>query len=194
MNTPTFIAEVKTKSPFGFQSNHSYDELFDIANEYGDILSIHTDPRWGGSMKRIKEAKSKTNKPILAKGLHVENEEIQQAFDSGANYVLCVGRIPSGFPLNKIFYEPLNFEEATCHFDFLGKICHSVAAIVWNQRNIITGNKKDVRIDQFIKIRDNSRGDYKICQASMIQTRKDVNPNVDFFIVGEHLPIFIDNR
>ena len=61
------IAEVKTASPFGWSSNRSWEELFDLANQYGDIISIHTDSRWGGSFDLLKQARQQTTKPILAK-------------------------------------------------------------------------------------------------------------------------------
>jgi len=38
---PQIIAKVKTKSLFGFVSNKSWEELFTIANNIGDIISIH---------------------------------------------------------------------------------------------------------------------------------------------------------
>ena len=44
INKVKVIAEVKVKSPFGFRSPYNWDELFDLANKIGDIISIHTDP------------------------------------------------------------------------------------------------------------------------------------------------------
>lgn len=69
---PLFIAEVKTQSPFGFFGNKSWDELFEAANKVGDIISIHTNPLWGGSFDHLMLARRMTNKPILAKG-HPQN-------------------------------------------------------------------------------------------------------------------------
>jgi len=106
----SLIAEVKTKSPFGFRSKKSWDELFRIANEHGDWLSIHTDPRWGGSFELIKKARSLTKKPILAKGIHRSDKDIKQALKLGANYVLVVGRIPKAH-LNKLLIEPENLSQ-----------------------------------------------------------------------------------
>ena len=57
----TFIAEVKTQASSGWRSERSWDELFDIANEHGDWISIHTDARWGGSMKLVSEAWRRTS-------------------------------------------------------------------------------------------------------------------------------------
>jgi len=43
------IAEVKNRSPFkGVTFEKSWDELFEIAADIGDIISVHTNPRWGG--------------------------------------------------------------------------------------------------------------------------------------------------
>lgn len=54
------VAEVKTESPFGFRSDKSWQELFDLAEALGDIISIHTDPRWGGSFELLKKARTLT--------------------------------------------------------------------------------------------------------------------------------------
>ena len=91
------IAEVKTKSPFGYVSGKDWAELFEIANIIGDIVSIHTDPRWGGSMELVKKARNLTSKPILAKGIHKSDDEIRQCLEAGADFVLVVGRIPTIF-------------------------------------------------------------------------------------------------
>lgn len=67
MKTPKpmlVIAEVKTQSPFGWKSSRSWDDLFEIACRVGDCISIHTDPRWGGSMDLVRRARSMTNKLI----------------------------------------------------------------------------------------------------------------------------------
>jgi len=79
------IAEEKMESPFGFKSQKTWYELFSIANEIGDIISIHTDSRWGGSFDLIKKAKSFTNKPILAKGIHATDSDIEKAIEYGAD-------------------------------------------------------------------------------------------------------------
>ena len=107
------IAEVKPISPFGFKSDKTWDELFQIAEKYGDIISIHTDARWGGSFDLVKKAKSLTKKPILAKGIHETDELIVKAFEAGADYALVVGRIPNIKEelLKKCLVEPNSLEE-----------------------------------------------------------------------------------
>lgn len=64
------IAEVKTKSPTGKKSERTWDELFNIANEAGGIISIHTNSIWGGSFKLLKKARILTKKPtVFPRGL-----------------------------------------------------------------------------------------------------------------------------
>src|SRR5580698_3732423 len=90
----TLIAEVKAQSPFGYKSSKNRDELFELACRAGDIISIHTDLRWGGSFELLADARTKTDKPILAKGIHADDVLVEQAIECGADYVLIVGRFP----------------------------------------------------------------------------------------------------
>lgn len=193
-NKPIFIAEVKTQSPYGFKSNRTWSELFDMAEEHGDWVSIHTSPVWGGSFDYLYLASNKTMKPILAKGLHLSIDEIKKAFDYGADYVLCVGDMRNtafwydtdqlrGYPINKILVEPLN----NSIFEHNVKFASSEQKFVWNQRDLFTG---DPKIKKFETIR-NEFPNIWLCQASLIKTKDDINPKADAFIVGEKLPFFL---
>lgn len=170
------IAEVKTQSPFSFKSTKTWDELFTIANAKGDILSIHTDPRWGGDFSLITKAKNLTSKPILAKGIHETDEDIQKAIDAGADFVLVVGRIPK-IHLDRCLIEPNTLEE-------LSKIPTSVKA-VWNSRDLQTGGLKT---ETFAQARAMFTG--WLCQASNIRTEADIQQGADAVLVGTHLESF----
>lgn len=177
INKVQIIAEVKTKSPFGFRSNRTWEELFQIANKIGDIISIHTDPRWDGSFDLIKRAKNLTSKPILAKGFHQNNEDILKALKSGADYVLVVGRTPEMY-IEKCFIEPLSLSD-------LCKIPLSNLRVVWNSRDLSTGKPKHETFEQARKI-------WKgwLCQASYIRNLNDIKPGADAILVGTHLEEF----
>src|SRR5689334_8031588 len=127
------IAEVKTHSPFGWESSKSWEELFAMAERVGDMISVHTDPRWHGSFELIKKARDLTKKPILAKGIHASDENIKQALAAGANFVLVVGRLPKIHP-EKCLIEPLTLGE-------LANIPKDLKA-VWNSRDLNTGGFK----------------------------------------------------
>ena len=174
---PLLIAEVKTQSPFGFLSEKSWDELFAIANEYGDMLSIHTDPRWGGSFELLKQARAMTDKPILAKGIHATDEEVERALALGADKVLVVGRIPS-VHLERCFIEPYTLTEL--HSLPLG------ASAVWNSRDLTTGALKP---ETFAAARAVFPG--YLIQASNIKTMADVDPTANAILVGQNLEQFI---
>ena len=172
----TIIAEVKIQSPFGYKSTKTWDELFVIAEKVGDMISIHTDPRWGGDFSLITKAKSLTSKPILAKGIHATDEEIQKAIDAGADYVLVVGRIPK-IHLDKCLIEPNTLRELT-------KIPENVKA-VWNSRDLQTGGLKT---ETFAQARVLFKG--WLCQASNIRTKVDIQDGADAVLVGTHLEEF----
>jgi indole-3-glycerol phosphate synthase len=173
------IAEVKTESPFGFKSDKTWDELFSVANEIGDIISIHTDSRWAGSFELIRKAKSLTDKPVLAKGIHATDKEIQQAIGAGADYVLVVGRIPN-IHQDKCFIEPLNLSE-------LKKIPANLK-VVWNSRDLADGSFKK---ETFEEAREIFKG--WLCQASNIQTVNDIKDGADAVLVGANLIKFSES-
>lgn len=174
------IAEVKTQSPFGFKSDKSWDELFQIANAYGDIISIHTDPRWGGLFELIKKAKSLTEKPILAKGIHETDDLLVKAFEAGADYALVVGRIPN---LSESFRKRLLIEPHT--LDGLKSIPPDLK-VVWNSRDLNTGGLKKETFSEARKVFSGW-----LCQASNIKTIADVNGEADAILVGSNLESFV---
>lgn len=173
----TIVAEVKTKSPFGFTSEKSWDEQFKLAEEIGDIVAIHTDRRWDGSVEHIKKARTLTKKPILAKGIHESDEMIEAAVKAGADYVLVVGRIPT---VHKeiCWIEPMSLAQ-------LKTIPESYKA-VWNARNISDGKPKP---ETFEQARDLWGG--WLCQASFIRHIDNVKPGADGILVGQGLWEFV---
>lgn len=177
--TIQIIAEVKTQSPFGWQSDKTWQELFEMANRIGDIISIHTDPQWGGSFELISKAKSLTRKPILAKGIHDSDELIQKAIDAGADWVLVVGRIPQ-IHLEQCFIEPLSLSE-------LKTIPHHLK-VVWNSRDLKTGGFKT---ETFAEVRNIFSG--WLCQASHIKSVNDIQKGTNAVLVGTHLDSFANS-
>ncbi len=170
------IAEVKTQSPFGYRSHKSFDELFQIAETVGDMIAIHTDPRWGGSFELVRTARTLTGKPILAKGWHTTDEQVEHAFRCGADWVLAVGFIPR-LHEERCLIEALSLEG-------LRKIPPHLRA-VWNSRDLSTGGRKK---ETFEEAREIFNG--WLCQASNIRTVADIQPGADAVLVGTHLVEF----
>jgi len=180
MPEPFLIAEVKTKSPFGYESEKTWEELFKIADSAGDMLSIHTNPYWGGSFEDITRAKEGSDKEVLAKGIHGSDESVERALDAGADHVLVVGRVPP-FPLRLFCWiEPLNLGQ----IEELGLVYADV--VVWNSRDIRTGY---VKRESFNEARQ--RFDGHLIQAGNIHTPRDIHPDANMVIVGEHLEEFV---
>ncbi|OHA17711.1 MAG: hypothetical protein A2664_03805 [Candidatus Taylorbacteria bacterium RIFCSPHIGHO2_01_FULL_46_22b] len=173
------IAEVKTVSPFGFISDRSWEDLFRVAEEIGDMISIHTDPRWGGSFELLEKARGLTQKPILAKGIHKEDSDIRRAIECGADFVLVVGRMPSVYT-SKCLIEPLSLAE-------LKSIPLSQRA-VWNSRDLASGGLKKESFKD-------ARAEFSewLCQASNIQTVADIDQSADAVLVGTHLIEFAES-
>jgi len=186
---PLTIAEVKTVSPFGFKSDKSWDELFAVASAAGDIVSIHTDPRWGGSFDLIKKAKSLTEKPVLAKGIHADESDIAQAAAAGADFILVVGRVPvisqtiTPEILAKCIIEPNTLAELV---EFAKNLV--ITRMVWNARDLATGGMKT---ETFAQARAAFKG--WLCQASHISTIADIREGADAVLVGEKLEGFVES-
>jgi len=181
---PIFIAEVKTKSPFGFYSKLFWRELFEVADNYGDWISIHTDYRWGGSFKFLRFVRTLTNKPILAKGIHATDDEVQEALRCGADKVLVVDRLPAEKYVEQCLLEIsslTDFRKALSKFP--------TAKFVYNNRDLSTGKMKSHNYFDAYKC----EGPEWLCQASGIKTIKDIHPSADAFIVGEHLIEFCNS-
>ncbi len=170
------IAEVKIQSPFGWTSSKSWDELFVLANSIGNMLSIHTDSRWGGSFDLLRKAKSLTNKPILAKGIHATDADIQSAIDAGADFVLVVGRIPA-FHRERCLIEPLTLDEL--------RLIPQELKVVWNSRDLSNGGMKT---EVFKEARTLHAG--WLCQASNIETIADIDLGANAVLVGTHIEKF----
>jgi hypothetical protein len=187
--TPLFIAEVKVASPFGFESEHSWDDLFDLACEHGDAVAVHTDTRWGGGFSDISAAKNRIasyrlNKLIVAKGIHAKDSEIALALACGANLVTVVGRVPPPHLAPVCIYEPRTFDEYV-----RSGADRQRRNMMWNERDLETGWHREEEED-FGVVRSFHPG--WLCQASFIEHPDQVDPHADAFIVGEHLPTFVE--
>lgn len=190
MNKPIFIAEVKSKSPYGFESRYTNQQLLEIAIEYGSWISIHTDPRFGGSFDDIYFARQQTKKPILAKGFHTHDDDVKKAIDLGADYVLIVDRFPRQLFYNWPGAEKLIFEIS--NEERLNKLSYDAldfGKILYNGRDLKTGiRRKD--IGNYAKYREKCSW---LCGASLLKSPDDVQkfyPNCDAFIVGTYLEEF----
>lgn len=175
------ISEIKTRSPFGFVSARSWDELFDLAVRQPGWLSVHTDPRWGGSLDLVRKARHRApDKPIVAKGIHPTADDVRAALDAGANLVLVVGWPHPCSDIGALLVEPRSLEE-------LVQLREDApdARAVWNQRDLATGAR---RADDFSAARAAWPG--WLCQASFVRSVEDVHALADAVLVGEHLAGF----
>lgn len=191
---PLFIAEVKTRSPFGFTSPHPWGQLLHMAIEHGDVVAVHTDERWGGSFAHLAEAARvlgkvgfpdrphpDRNRPLLlAKGLHPSDDDVRHCLDCGADIVLVVGRPPARELAPVCIWEPTTFDDLRC-------VRSHAQRVMWNERDLIRGGRKHSgTISDARSVHAGWLG-----QASFIRSPTDVHAEVDAFIVGEHLPSFV---
>jgi indole-3-glycerol phosphate synthase len=171
------IAEAKHDSPFDGSLGRSFEASFEIAEAYGDIISILVDPRWNGSLHDLDYAREQTDKPLLAKAMHSSNKEIELAFKHGADYALAYDFLPTVKP-ERCLIEPRNLER----FALLNS-----KLMVWNSRDLTDGRKKQETADQAAQA---LVGQWW-CQASFVRDIKQVHPDADAVIVGTHIEEFV---
>jgi indole-3-glycerol phosphate synthase len=195
MKSPLFIAEIKICSPFGFKSKYPFSTLMDIAITEGDWISVHTNALWGGDMDAISFVRRNTNKPILAKGIHATEDDVKRAIDHGADYVLVVDNLLVPHALRKQVLLEINDPNFVNDPIIKNERIKSKSSVhrdwkyVCNSRDLRTGLPKAT--DDLNLYLD---AGVWVCQASGISSPEDVRPNVNAFIVGEHLVEFCQRR
>lgn len=184
------IAEVKTESPFGFKSERSWDYLFKVAMRVGDAISVHTGEEFGGSYGLIERARRKmaqsgVHKPILAKGMHRRDSDIERAWMAGAEYVLVplepgktrsIPRLYAGL----CFIEPHSLAQL--------RQIEEGTMVVWNSRDLRDGSRKAETFEEARRAWDGL-----LCQASYIRTVDDIENGANAVLVGTHLEEFADS-
>lgn len=181
---PLVVAEVKDRTPFNatYSAPDRYVQLR-ICEDVGDIISIHTNPLWGGSWEWLTEVCMLTTKPVLAKGFHDTVVDVQRALDCGATHVLTVGW--DGGP----------------HWERCWMECENLAQLrlqrraghrcVWNARDPRTGATRDTPWtggwDSVMACNGDRRRDPWICQASHIRGPQHVVPGVSAILIGTGL-------
>lgn len=175
------VAEVKTKSPFGFVSKTPKDEQLKLAKMVGDIVSIHTGMDFGGSFRWLRRViEENPNTEILAKGMHREDRVIKEIARLGADHILVFGKIPRVHE-DLCWVEPLDLAQ-------LKKIPKGFK-VMWNARNF--GDQGRPKKETFEQARDIWDG--WLCQASFIRSVVDIKPGADAVLVGENLVGFSES-
>lgn len=134
-------------------------------------------------MDLIRRAKGMTDKPILAKGIHQDDESIKEALRAGADNVLVVGRTPNDYKLRPFCWiEPYSIGQ-------MGRLSLTyLDVVVWNSRDLGTGEVKTETFDEARRVFEGM-----LVQASNIHSINDVRPGADGIIVGQNLQQFTDS-
>ena len=178
---PLIVAEVKDRTPFdpNYKVPDRYVQL-KICEEVGDIISIHTNPLWGGSYEWLAEVCKRVKKPVLAKGFHSTVSEVDRAIECGATYVLTVDYFPGEG------YENICWHECGS----LHQLAISDASYrVWNSRDPHTGKPKNIPETEIVKANrwHKENRDGWLCRASNITEPEDVNFECSALLISRGL-------
>lgn len=192
---PTFIAEIKPRSPFTGPNAYGVEHLTEVAIEHGDCVAAHTESPWGGSLDHLAWVRSEmdkagSNKPLLAKGIHRDDSLLKEALEI-ADCALVVGRWPyylfDGQVKSRLIYEPSGL--AGLRYTRTIEPCFPM--MMWNARDLKTGRERQQPVS--IKELREQGFDGWICQASFIRNISDVEDCASSFIVGTDLIEFVDS-
>jgi hypothetical protein len=182
------VAEAKTRTPFDPFYRKDWMHQFALASEYGDMVSIHTDPQWNGSYDLIGIARKLTDKPILAKGLCTTEEQYDESIAAGAHQVLWVGTIPPPRCRANSWFEPTRIWRG----HMLAPVAEAGIPVVINSRDVLCGGgptEDEEGIWQWFA--DNSPDTFLV-QASNIKSFSDIRSKANAAIIGTHLEQFVD--
>ncbi len=175
---PLIVAEIKQLSPYGWVNPlPCWEDQLAICEKVGDVISVHTDPLWGGSWEHLRAVRDRTNKPILAKGFHNTVPDVQRALDYGATFVLTVGWWPGG----KL--GPYCWHEVESVFELMES---EALQCVWNSRDPRTGQPRRGSPSD-VRMANDARPHDWLCQASHIRKPGDVVPGMNAILIGEGL-------
>lgn len=100
------IAEYKTRSPSGLQVERDLVDYIRTVELHAVGLSVLTEELYfGGSYNHLVRAASATNIPILIKDIIVSHNQIETAYNVGADAVLLIASILSDRELDKLYEE-----------------------------------------------------------------------------------------
>ena len=95
---PALIAEIKPKSPSEghLLSRQDVPKLVELYNKYAQAISVLCDQQYfGGGFDLLKQVRSITEKPLLAKEFIISTRQIDHAVNNGANAILLIAAILS---------------------------------------------------------------------------------------------------
>jgi len=104
------IAEYKTRSPSGFISDRDYKEYVKFLENYVAGFSVLTEEKYfNGSYEVLNNIAKLTSKPILMKDFVVTFDQIESAYNLGADVVLLIASIISEKELENLINEIKNY-------------------------------------------------------------------------------------
>jgi len=182
---PLVVAEIKQKSPYGWSNPMPWREQLTICEAVGDIISVHTDPFWGGSWAHLYAVRRATAKPILAKGFHPSVAHVEAALDilNPTDWVLTVGW-DGGDYWERCWFETETLEQ-------LGDQ-HPDQRCVWNARDPRTGKVRPEAPWEVMAANERrhclpTQGHPWLCQASLIRGARNVIPRTSAVLIGQGL-------
>lgn len=191
-NLPKLIAELKRKSPSKatIRQNLEVGKVVDIYNKFATAISVLTDIKFfGGSLEDLGEANETSNLPILRKDFIVDEYQLLEARQFGADAVLLIARILKIEEIEKLIAEAKKIG-LDCLVEIhdetdLKKVLQTSAEIIGiNNRNL---DSLEIDLNTTFELIEKIPAEKIIVSESGICTREDLEKlsgKVDAILIG----------
>ncbi|MFH1565280.1 MAG: bifunctional indole-3-glycerol-phosphate synthase TrpC/phosphoribosylanthranilate isomerase TrpF [bacterium] len=158
------IAELKKTSPSVgvISKNFDINKIIKIYNKYASAISILTDKNFfSGSLKNLKKAGTLSKLPLLRKDFIIDEYQIYEARDAGADAILLIASVLSKEQINNFIKIAKKYE-----MDCLTEV-HNIKEL-----------KKVLKTDaEIIGINNRNLEDFKININTTVELAKYIPPN-----------------
>lgn len=185
------VAEVKPKSPSaGKLSQNNLDEVFDAYGKHAHALSVLTDQKYfAGNLALLHTAAERTGLPVLCKDFFIDEFQIGEARESGADAVLLIVKILEDETL--VHLHQLTLELGMTPVVEVQNVKELNRAIALSPQVILINNRDlstfEINFDTTKRLSARIPSDVICVSASGIEKRADIDalmPYAQRFLIG----------
>lgn len=188
------IAEVKPKSPSAGQlSQNNLKQLLTAYGKHAHALSVLTDEKYfAGNLDLLRTAAEKTGLPVLCKDFFIDEFQVHEAYDAGADAILLIVKILTDETLASL--HTLALQRGMTPVVEIQNQSELERALPLNPQVILINNRDlttfDIDFETTKKLAPQIPESVLVISASGVDTRADIEsllPCAQRFLVGSSI-------